>query len=998
MCTLSSVVSARPLKPNSSVLPALLLSLGIVVPAESICAQEIAEHAQPIQVQAKVRAGIHDDYERLVFDWPVQISYTFLQNGQEVSLRFAQGAPVDLTQIKRRHLSKIIHSEQIAEGNARVVRLLLAPDTVARNVQQGGLVILDFYDGRAPVVATSSSLPQAMLIAGEAPAQHGEHAEAPAAQVPEVKTESKTEAKPEETKAPVAEAPAASTENKAAENKAGGPAAPNLDDIGNDALPLVTMDPGIVAGTAIYRRADYIYIVFGKKITLPLASMVRDTPRVTLESMQSSSGSVYRFYMPQDFNLRCVREENRWSIRASRKVPTAPISLTLSAQPDYALGARIIIPVSKADDVVHVVDPEIGDELIVVPLVGSSQAVRQAYQYADFRFIPSEQGVVIRPLVDGVDVKRQGLGIEITSDKGLRLSSSKDTGLPSDTRASTPSKDQLFDLNDWYGPVSKSYTHMRQHWQQTLAEVPVNERDRVRLNMARFYFARNHAQEALGLLTLLSQQVPDLLHRSEFLALRGAVRVLTHDIGAIDDFNSPDIMNYPEMKLWRAVAKTRIMEWKEAAELFASADNVLDKYPEPFFTDFSITAIEAAIASKDKAYANAVLDRLMQRHPELDNSSGPVNYLRGVLMSLTDHLDRAEKFWNKAASSTDQLYKVRAKLSLTDYEVISGKINPLQAAEKLERLRFAWRGDDLELDILRRIGKFYIEGGKIEEGLATLKQALVLLPDNDVAKQLHQEMAFAFRDVFLGNKNRDISALDALSLYERFYDLAPPGAEGDTIIRALAQRMVSLDLLDRAAALLADQARHRLTGAMKTRVGTQAAGIYLLDHQPEDALKILKDSDDAGIPEELAVERSLLKAKALAVSGKADEAKAMLKNINSEYATRLLVDIAWRAHDWAGAATILDELIGAPAESMKAETAQLVISRAIALAMINDSASLDKLHSDFSSTMKGLPQEELFKMLTEAETGLPRDPSAMKSLMADVDLFQGYLENYRNLN
>lgn len=962
------------------------------MPTQSVCAQEIAEHAQPIQVQAQVRAGIHDDYERLVFDWPVRISYTFSQNGQEVNLRFAQGAPVDLTQIKRRHLSKIIHSEQIAEGNARVIKLLLAPDTVAKHVQQAGLVILDFYEGLAPVVAVSSNLPQAISIAGEAPVQHDQHSAtvvASAPPAPEVKAE-----KPEATKVPAAEAPLVSSGNNVS-----GPTAPNLDDIGNEALPLVTIDPGIVAGTAIYRRADYIYIVFGKKITLPLASMVRDTPRVTLESMQSSNGSVYRFYMPQDFNLRCVREESRWTILASKKVPTAPISLTLSAQPDYALGARIIIPVSKADDVVHFVDPEIGDELIVVPLVGSSQAVRQAYQYTDFRFIPSEQGVVIRPLVDGIDVKRQGLGIEITSDKGLRLSSSKDTGLPSDTRASTPSKDQLFDLNDWYGPVSKSYTQMRQHWQQTLAEVPVNERDRVRLNMARFYFARNHAQEALGLLTLLSQQVPDLLHRSEFRALRGAVRVLTHDIGAIEDFNSPDIMNYPEIKLWRAVAKTRVMEWKEAAELFASADNVLDKYPEPFFTDFSITAIEAAIASKDKTYANSVLDRLMQRHPELDASSGPVNYLRGVLMSLTDRLDRAEKFWNKAASSKNQLYKVRAKLSLTDYEVISGKINPLQAAEKLEKVRFAWRGDDLELDILRRIGKFYIEGGKIEEGLATLKQALVLLPDNDVAKKLHEEMAFAFRDVFLGNKNRDISALDALSLYERFYDLAPAGAEGDAIIRALAQRMVSLDLLDRAAALLADQSRHRLTGVMKTRVGTQAAGIYLLDHQPDDALKILKDSDETGIPEDLVVERNLLKAKALAVSGKEDEAKAMLKNINSEYATRLLVDIAWRAHDWAGAATILNELIGAPhAEAMKVETAQLVISRAIALALINDSVALEKLRGDFSTAMKGLPQEELFKMLTEADTGLPRDPSAMKSLMADVDLFQGYLENYRNLN
>ncbi len=946
--------------------------------------------ARPLQMQASVRAGIHDEYERVVFDWPAKVSYSFLQNGQEVDIHFSQSTSIDLSPVTKRRLSSIVRTQQVMDAGVNRVKLFLAPDIVAKQIQQGRLVIVDFYHGKAPVMtasASSSNLPQAMSIAGEAPVA-ATHSDA----TPATTSEATSEAKPTTNSEPAVQPLLALQPSNA-------PLPPNLDDIGNDAVPLVTLDPGIVAGAAIYRRADYVYIVFGKKFTLPLSAMLREMPRVTLESLQSPTGTVYRFYMPQDLNLRSNRDDTKWTILASKKIPTAPISLTVTAQPDYALGARIIIPVSKADDAVHFVDPELGDELVIVPLEGSSQAVRQAYRFADFRFVPSEQGVVIHPLTDTVDIKRQNLGIEITNEHGLRLSPSKDTGMESDVRANTPMKDQLFDLNDWYGPSAKSYTEMRQHWQRTLAEVPESERDRVRLNMARFYFARNHAHEASGLLNLLVQKVPDLLHRSEFLALRGAVRVLTHDAGALDDLSLPDIMNYPEVKLWRAVAKTRALDWKEAAELFQSSDKVLDKYPEPFFTDFSITAIESAISNKDKQYATKVLERLIQRRPELDMKSGPVNYLRGVLMSLTDHLDRAEVYWNKAASGRDQLYRVRAKLSLTDYEVITGKISPLQAAEKLERLRFAWRGDDLELDVLRRIGKFYIEGGKMEEGLATLKQALSLLPDNEAAKQLHMEMAFAFRDVFLGSKNRDVSALDALSLYERFYDLAPSGAEGDAIIRSLAQRMVSLDLLDRAAMLLADQARHRLSGAMKIRVGTQAAGIYLLDHKADAALDILKDTDDPSVPEDLQIERSLLKAKALSSLNKVQDAKAILKNVNSEYSARLLADMAWRARDWADAAQTLEALIGPPVtEGLKSETAQLIISRAIALALINDTAGLSKLRSDFGAAMKGLPQEELFKTLTEPETGLPRDPSTMKTLMTDVDLFQSYLENYRNLN
>ncbi|MBY0428355.1 MAG: hypothetical protein K2Q32_03960 [Alphaproteobacteria bacterium] len=974
------------MKTSPFIWSALFLSFGTVLPTDFVYAQALktAIAAQPIQMQAQVRAGLHDDYERVVFDWPAKVNYSFSQNGPEVTIRFTGSTAIDLSSITKRHLSTIRHSEQMVDAEASHIKLLLAPDIVAKQSQQGQLVIVDFYHGKAPVIdvaASSSGLPQAMLIAGEAPVA------------------SQVALPPSQPLLPPANAEIPAQPSLALLPPSSVPVAPNLDDVGTDAVPLVAFDPGIIAGVAVYRRADYVYIVFSKKFTLPLSTMVRDTPRVTMESLQSATGSVYRFYLPQDLNLRCLRDDNKWTISASKKVPTAPISLTVTPQPDYALGARVIIPVSKAEDAVRFTDPEIGDELLIVPLEGSSQAVRQVYHYADFRFVPSEQGVVIHPLVDGLNVKHQNLGIEITNEKGLRLSPSKDTGVESDARANQPMKDQLFDLNDWYGPSAKSFTELRQHWQRTLSEVPPGERDRVRLNMARFYFARNHAHEALGLITLLSQQVPDLLHRSEFLALRGAVRVLTHDNGAIEDLSSPDILNYPEVKLWRAVAKTRSLEWNDAAELFESADAVLARYPEPFFTDFSITAIEAAIANKDRQYASKVLDRLIQKRPDLDMASGPVNYLRGVLMSLTDHLDRAEMYWNKAASGNDRLYRVRAKLSLTDYEVISGKITPLQAAEKLERLRYAWRGDDLELDILRRIGKFYIEGGKMEDGLATLKQALMLLPENDAAKQLHMEMAFAFRDVFLGTKNKDVSALDALSLYERFYDLAPLGAEGDAIIRSLAQRMVSLDLLDRGAALLADQARHRLTVPMKTRVGTQAAGIYLLDHKSDDALSILKDTEDNTAPDDLVIERNLLKAKALSSLDRVQEAKTILKNTNSDYATRLLVDIAWRAHDWAGAAETLDHLIGAPpSDGLKSDTAQLIISRAIALALINDSANLEKLRNDFGSLMKGMPQEELFKTLTESETGLPRDPAAIKSLTADVDLFQGYLENYRSLN
>ncbi len=343
---------------------------------------------------------------------------------------------------------------------------------------------------------------------------------------------------------------------------------------------------------------------------------------------------------------------------------------------------------------------------------------------------------------------------------------------------------------------------------------------------------------------------------------------------------------------------------------------------------------------------------------------------------------------------------MRATLSLTDLDVVRGKIKPAQAAERLERLRFAWRGDDLELDVLRRLGKFYIEAGKVADGLGVLKQVLAFLPDSDAAKKLRDEMAFAFRDVFLGDKGKDLSPLDALSLYERFYELAPVGDEGDAIIRNLAARMVEVDLLDRAAAILSDQVRRRLSSTFKSRVGAQAAGIDLLDGKAQAALDILGDSEVPNTPPELINERTLLKARAFADLGRKADALALIANMKSDNADKLRADIAWKSRDWTEAAKVLERLIGpAPeeGEEMTERQAAMVINRAIALAMANDVGGLEAMRQVFGGPIKKMPQAELFRSLTEPENGLPKGDEAAKAFSTDVQLFQEYLENYRKI-
>ena len=78
------------------------------------------------------------------------------------------------------------------------------------------------------------------------------------------------------------------------------------------------------------------------------------------------------------------------------------------------------------------------------------------------------------------------------------------------------------------------------------------------------------------------------------------------------------------------------------------------------------------------------------------------------------------------------------------------------------------------------------------------------------------------------------------SLFYDFRELTPIGRRGDEMIRRLADRLVSVDLLDQAAELLQHQVDHRLQGAARAQVATRLAVIYLMNRKPDRALAVLR--------------------------------------------------------------------------------------------------------------------------------------------------------------
>lgn len=1028
---------------HKSVIPVLLFALlcafaahaeeggpvSLVPPALQNAA---ATSEQPAKPSIALRTGEHETYDRLVFDWPRHVPYKVLRNGTQVTVLFAAPAKTSLAQTERLNRARNFKLGNDGKGNL----------TVSFNVNESA-VLKDFYSDNSVAIdiegaAASKDMPPTPQQDTMPPEPAKPEAAAPAkppSTVPVEGTTKKTKAAKNKTdqsfleeaaKPTLPEAPAATPAalppspapaEPVTTAASGTPALPQPPtpspaperqlptiNIGTKPVLAATLDPHIPLRAAVWKRAGYAYIVFDKKILLSLDEMTKGfpAPQVTLLPLDYPNNSGFRFALPDKVDVRAAHDGSQWTLYLSKLQPDVPVSSSLVAQPDFALGARYLLPLPDAPTPARITDPVLGDTLIVVPLSQTS-AFSVARTMADFQILPAAQGLVIKPGIDKLVVRNVSDGLEITADGGLHMSKVSDTSDTSGMKQNFKnivSGKSLFDFASWRGKTGETFTQTRQRLQQNIVDVDERERPRTRLELARFYFAHGMSSEALALFNYLVKDTPDLNAHGDFLALTGAAKIMSfHPDEGLKDLEAAQLPDQPEIKLWQAIGNAMIGNWTDAEEKFTASISVLSNYPEPFLTRFYVLAIESALAVGNDREAADWLN-FIQINSHNNRANGAIEYLHGVLYSRAGQAQAAAQSWKVAAGSADQLYKTRAEMALIDLGVANKSISPAQAADRLEALRFAWRGDDLEADILDRLGMFYVKAKNIKSGLNVLSQALQLYPTSPMTGQIKNEMTQTFRDVFLGDLGKNLNPMESLAVYQQYKDtLMPTGDDGLAIMRSLAERLVAIDLIDQAADLLQELAKNRLKGEEKAHAVSRLAALRLLDHKPEKALDALDLNQGDALSETLQHERLLLKARALSQMHKEDEALALLKD-QSDYPSKLLrADINLSARHWNDAAKTLIDLAGPPpaaGNNLSAQQSDWLVRAALSLALAGDQVGLDRLAIDYGDAMKASPQNNTFRILVEpARSGQLKDITAVQGRISEADMFQSFLDGYR---
>jgi len=630
---------------------------------------------------------------------------------------------------------------------------------------------------------------------------------------------------------------------------------------------------------------------------------------------------------------------------------------------------------------------------LVVPVAAPGQGMAVARDFPEFTLLATHTGIAVVPKADYVTVTRAD-GAVVVSGDGRDLTLGPGGDAPA-RRARTPARtgERVLDLEAWRRPET-GFVEAKQRLRRQLADAAPGKKPLARLDLARFHFAHGMAVEALGHLDLYARNAPRRAQDPQVVLMRGAGQLLAGDWNAAAaTLNDPALDGVAAALPWQAAYAALTGAHDAAAAAFDRAEPMLAGYPPSVRKQLRLWAAHARTESGDLAGAEVHLDKVRALDPTRAEAAR-IAFLEGRRQMVAGEPEAAERQWETAARSSQPPSRTRARFVLAERRLAAGERDRRETIEELERLRYAWRGDEFEAVLLHRLADLYVAEARYGRALTALKQAASHLPDSPLAERATARMRRLFTRLFLDGEADRMPALKALALYESFRELTPAGERGDEMIARLADRLVGVDLLDRAGRLLDAQVRRRLSGTEKADVGARLAAIRLLDRAPEAALEALEISQVPGLPSALEARRRLLRARALAGAGKPDAALGLLAGVDSAPALQLAADIHSDQGDWAQAVTVLERLLPEPAGdgALDPEGAGRVMRAAVAMTLAGQKDRLRALSATYAPAMAASAHAETFDLLDPSTGG---GPVTVAKQLAEVQTAQSFMNSFR---
>jgi tetratricopeptide (TPR) repeat protein len=1001
----------------------------------------IAEQIKPALI--RVRVGRQPTFTRYSFDLPRNVKVSNDRDDRLLTLVFDAPLKFDLTDARIEPPPGVESIASESDTKSVAVRFTFAKKVDVRTFREDGSYVIDIgnpdpnqpSDEPAPEGAETDA-PKESLKESEAPResepkQAARPAVAPsqsanAAERPARATETMPAAEPARTAVAAARAPTTKLEpivapaavTPVAEQPAAKPGsaatpAPSEKPEPSLAAPAKSVASGTIVaelrqgddlrikfpfGTptpaAVFSRADSLWLVFDTKRDMDVGALTADGSQTIRSTTltQSDETQILRIKLERPQLASFIPDGAGWLLIIGDTVEAPIRPLMLSRNIASPARSSVIIPFDDPRRLHRLADPDIGDNLLVVTALGPARGFLKNQDFVEFRALASTHGVALQPLADDLNAELSADKIVVGRPVGLTLSNG---GYGEQRGGLAP---VAFDPQLWGFDRQANFSERQSLLLRMAAEANEQRRNAARLDLARFYLAQGLDAEAKAVLDITLADGSLTAGDAPTLVLRSVSEIrLERPDDAMKDLSNPLVGNQYDAPLWRAVALTQQGKYGDAREGFKNVAAAIGTLPIELQRLALQKAVQAFIEVRDFAGAAALLN-------EFETIGVPreleprITLLTGRLTEGLGRANDALGAYRAAAESWDRPTAAQAKLRQIALRAILGDLSRREVISELESLSVTWRGDQTEVETLQILARLYTEESRYRDAFYIMRTAMLAHPNSDMTRRIHDEAATTFDSLFLGGKGDGLPTIDALALFYDFRELTPIGRRGDEMIRRLADRLVSVDLLDQATELLQYQIDHRLQGAARAQVATRLAVIYLMNRKADRALATLRATRGVDFSNELRNQRLLIEARALSDLKRHDVALEIIANVPGSEAIRLRSDILWAAQRFAEAAEQLELLYGARWQEWAplADTERAdVLRAAIGFALGEDSIGLIRFREKYAAKMTDGADHRAFDVVTTpANSGSPEFRDVARSVAA-ADTLDGFLRALR---
>ncbi|MFO1243293.1 MAG: hypothetical protein U1E36_08905 [Rickettsiales bacterium] len=753
--------------------------------------------------------------------------------------------------------------------------------------------------------------------------------------------------------------------------------------------------------SAAFFEGDNFYIVFNKPARVDTEMLKTILPNFveSVVQMPVPGHTVLRMKTSTKLSARVRknRESYTWVIGLSRRssIPTKSVIIETNTLPPTK--PNIFLPVLEAAKPAEIVNAENGETLMVVPIYDDGVGVFPERNFVDVAFPRTAQGVAMVKKNGLLRVSRLMNGLRVSAPQGLLLSKDLPKINLQDYVNAEDNSLTFFPYSLWKTDDYAAFDQRRKQLLKQITQATDDKASFYRLSLAQLYMGAGLHHEALALLNLIKQTDPDFYESYQLAALRGAANFMAERYSdAALDFADESLDDQDEIEFWKNTTALMLGTSNKGIRYTPNEKQYIRNYPPDMRQKLAIIAADQMLSKKRYNTALSFLNQLAT-----DKLLGPVKEYSDALIGRIyfdmNKYDLARKMFEPLIDKTkDRFVRSTAQFYMASIDYQENKIDRKELIKRLDRLRMVWRGDSLEPSILNTLGDLYVQENDYISALRSWRELVRNYPNNPNAQDIYARMATTFVQLFDKGLADKLPPIEALAIYYEFRDLTPVDATGDHMIQNLADRLASVDLLDRAANLLEHQVTYRLEKEDRSRVGARLAMIYLLNKEPEKAVDALQRTGYGNNPRALEIQRNQIAATAYSQTGDGQTALALIRNDKSADAKDIRMDVYWNGKDWTNVIASGENILANRSDitaPLTARETQTLLRLAIAYSFTRDTLQLQYLRDYFSPLIQDPQRKEAFTFITSNLEPLDnRNITQLSQQLSDV---QNFIQNYR---